>query len=90
MSNKKLAILSGLIVATSPILAKAPATDSTTGAPTAGPTAKYCMGVGPVEGSLVEVVRCWTRDQWSEQDVDVDKEWAKNGVSVREDGVARP
>jgi hypothetical protein len=48
------------------------------------------MRVGPVEGSLIEVVRCWTRDQWSEQGVDVDKEWASNGVSVREDGMGRP
>jgi hypothetical protein len=90
MSKKKMAILSGLILATTPILAKAPSTDSTTGAPTAGPAAKYCLRVGPVEGSLIEVVRCWTRDQWSEQGVDVDKEWARNGVSVREDGVGRP
>jgi hypothetical protein len=90
MSNKKLAILSGLIVATTPLLAQAPATNSVTSAPAAGPTAKYCIRVEPATGSLVEVVRCWTRDQWSEQGVDVDKAWAKDGVSVREDGMDRP
>jgi hypothetical protein len=90
MSNKTLAALSGLILATSPALAQDPATNSMAGAPPAGPNAKYCLRVGPVTGNLVEVVRCWTRDQWSEQGVDVDKEWAENGVSVREDGMGRP
>ena len=84
MSNKKLAILSGLIVATTPLVAQTLATNPVTGAPAAGPNARYCMRVAPATGSLVEVVRCWTRDQWSEQGVDVDEEWAREGVSVRE------
>lgn len=90
MSNKKLAALSALVVATTPLLAQAPATNSTPGAPAAGPTARYCIRVAPATGSLIEVVRCWTRDQWSEQGVDVDKAWAADGVSVREDGMDRP
>ena len=89
MTNIKLAVLSALIVATTPLQAQAPATSANTGAPAAGPNAKYCMRVAPATGSLVEVVQCWTRDQWSEQGVDVDKAWAKEGVSVREDGMAR-
>ena len=89
MSNKKLAALSALILATTPLLAQAPATHSMTGAPAAGPNAKYCMKVEPAPGRLVEEVRCWTRDQWSEQGVDVDKAWAREGVSVREDGMGR-
>jgi hypothetical protein len=90
MSKKKLAVLSGLMLATSPVLAQDPATNSTTGAPPAGPNAKYCMRIAPATGSLVEVVRCWTRDQWSDQGVDVDKAWAEEGVSVREDGMGLP
>jgi hypothetical protein len=90
MSNKKLAVLAGLIFATSPLLAQATEANSMAGAPAAGPNAKYCMRIAPATGSLVEVVRCWTRDQWSEQGVDVDKEWSKEGVSVREDGMSRP
>jgi hypothetical protein len=90
MSNKKLAILSSLIVATPPLLAQAPPADPVKAAPAAGPTARYCMRVAPAEGSLVEVLRCWTRDQWSEQGVDVDKAWAREGVSVREGGTGRP
>jgi hypothetical protein len=90
MSNKKLAALSGLILAASPVLAQDPSGDSATGAPPAGPNARYCLRIGPVTGNLVEVVRCWTRDQWSEQGVDVDKAWAQDGVSVSEDGMGRP
>ena len=90
MSYKILPVLFSLIVATSPLVAQSPATTPMTGAPAAGPTARYCMRVAPATGSLIEVVRCWTRDQWSEQGVDVDKEWAKEGVSVRDDGVGRP
>jgi hypothetical protein len=40
------------------------------------------MHVEPVTGSLVETVQCWTRAEWAEQDVDVDREWAKEGVAV--------
>jgi hypothetical protein len=42
------------------------------------------MRVAPATGSQIEVVRCWTRDQWAEQGDDVDKAWAEEGVSVRE------
>jgi len=89
MSNKTLALLVSWIVGTSPLLAQAPEKSSATGAPKASPTAKYCMRIAPATGSLVEVVRCWTRDQWAEEGVDVDKEWAREGVSVIEHGRAR-
>jgi hypothetical protein len=90
MSNTKLAMLAGLAVATTPLLAQTGETSSMTGAPAAGPTAKYCMRVAPATGSLVERMQCWTRDQWSEQGVDVDKEWTREGVEVREDRMGRP
>ena len=35
-------------------------------------------------GSLVETVQCWTRAQWVEQGVDVDKAWAKEGVAIKQ------
>jgi hypothetical protein len=38
--------------------------------------------VGPVTGSLVQTVQCWTREQWAEEGVDVDREWAREGVGV--------
>jgi hypothetical protein len=83
MSLKKLAVTFSLIVAVSPALAQ-PGRDNMTGAPTAGPDARYCLRVAADTGSLVERVRCWTRRQWDEQGVDVDKEWAKEGVGVIE------
>jgi hypothetical protein len=51
-------------------------------APPGTPATRYCLHVGPVTGSLVETVQCWTREEWAAQDVDVDQEWAKNGVGV--------
>ncbi len=84
MSHKKLAVAFSLIVAASPVRAQAPERDSVAGAPAAGPEARYCLRVAADTGSLVERVRCWTREQWAKQGVDVDKEWAKEGVSVIE------
>jgi hypothetical protein len=84
MSLRKLAVTFSLIVAASPILAQPPGRESMEGAPAAGPGARYCLRVGPVTGTLTERIRCWTREQWVEQGVDVDKAWAKEGVSVIE------
>jgi hypothetical protein len=85
MSLKKLAVTFGLIVvAVSPVPAQSAGRDNLAGAPAAGPEARYCLRVEPVTGTLVERVRCWTREQWDEQGVDVDKEWAKEGVGVIE------
>ena len=33
-------------------------------------------------GNVVEPVRCWTREKWAQQGVDVDKEWPKEGIRV--------
>jgi hypothetical protein len=54
----------------------------TTGAPEGGPTARYCLRVDPVIGSRIETVQCMTRAEWADIDVDVDVEWAQNGVRV--------
>lgn len=85
MSHRKLAVAFSLIVvAVSPVLAQPAGRDSMAGAPAAGPGARYCLRVEPVTGTLIERVRCWTRAQWAEQGVDVDKEWAREGVTVIE------
>jgi hypothetical protein len=85
MSHKKLAVTLSLIVTVvSPALAQSADRDSMAGAPAAGPEARYCLRVEAVTGTLTERVRCWTRDQWTEQGVDVDKEWAREGVRVIE------
>jgi hypothetical protein len=51
-----------------------------TPAPAGGPETRYCLRVGPLTGNIAENIECWTRDEWVDQGVDVDKEWAKNGV----------
>lgn len=79
--------IKGLVAACSMIAASAsfsamarPA--ETGGAPAAEANARYCMRVEPIIGSNVQTVQCWTRAEWLEQGVDVDKWWAKEGVFV--------
>ncbi len=85
MSHRKLGAACCLIaVAVSPVLAQPAGRESLTSAPAAGPDARYCLRVEAVTGTLIERVRCWTREQWAEQGVDVDKEWAREGVTVIE------
>jgi hypothetical protein len=82
MAVKAMVVAFGMIAAISPVSASPPEPDSTMGAPAAGPDAKYCMRV-ELTGSNIDPVRCWTREKWAEQGVDVDKEWAKEGVAVK-------
>jgi hypothetical protein len=77
----------GLVIAVSAIIATSPAAGANvdapgTPAPSGTPQTRYCLHVAPLPGSLVQTVQCWTRDEWAEQGVDVDKEWAKEGVGV--------
>jgi hypothetical protein len=52
------------------------------GAPAAPPDARYCLRVDPVTGSKIETIRCETREAWAQLEVDVDVEWAANGVRI--------
>jgi hypothetical protein len=81
MAYKELAVALGMIVAASPLLAVTPEPTPPV-APAGSPVTKYCMRVDPLTGSNIETVRCWTREKWAEQGVDVDKEWPKEGVRV--------
>jgi uncharacterized protein YjhX (UPF0386 family) len=40
------------------------------------------MRIEAQTGTRIELVECWTRDFWAEQGVDVDQDWAENGVGV--------
>ena len=71
-----------MMIVTSPALATAVEPVPAAGAPAGGPQTLYCMHVDPVTGSLVQTVQCWTREEWADEGVDVDKEWARNGVRV--------
>lgn len=81
MSRTLIAIASCILVTASP--GWATQTDRMQeGAPQAGENARYCLKVEAATGTRLETVQCHTRTQWAELDVDVDKEWAKEGVRV--------
>ena len=65
-------------------LALTPATAEPTsaGAPAGAPGTRYCLRVDPITGSRLETIQCRTRDDWASLEVDVDQEWAENGVRV--------
>ena len=71
-----------LLAAGSPLFAASIQQSEPSTAPPGSPRTLYCMHVDPVTGSNVQTIQCWTRAEWADQDVDVDKEWAKNGVKV--------
>ena len=50
--------------------------------PPQSPSTRYCLRVDPPTGSRIETVQCRTREEWADLDVDVDQEWAANGVRV--------
>lgn len=56
--------------------------DHPAGAPAADAGAKFCLKVEPVTGSRMETIQCRTRADWARLEVDVDHEWADNGVRV--------
>ena len=78
MAHEKLLVAFGLLAAASPVSA------SLQGAPPAPPEARYCMRIEPITGSRLEKVVCWTRAEWAANEVDVDAEWAEEGVAVVE------
>ncbi len=86
MAHKALIVAFSMFVVASPLVAAQPEPGMEGGAPAAGADAKYCMHVDAFTGSRIESVKCWTREQWADQGVDVDKEWAKEGVAVKENG----
>jgi hypothetical protein len=55
---------------------------ASTAAPAGTPDTRYCLRVDPITGSRMETIQCRTRDEWASLEVDVDQEWAENGVRV--------
>jgi hypothetical protein len=78
MAHKAMVIALGLIAAASPAVASHDPSSST--APTGTAETKYCMYIEAITGSRLEQVKCWTREEWAENGVDVDKDWAREGV----------
>ena len=81
MAHKYLLIVLGLTAAASPAAVAAQFADPPLNiSPEAAADSKlYCMHVD-LTGTLSQPVRCWTRAEWADQGVDVDKEYPKNGV----------
>jgi anaerobic glycerol-3-phosphate dehydrogenase len=73
--------LNGLIIALSLLGAGLP-TPAGGSAPAGTPATRYCLRVDPIIGSRIETIQCMTRQEWADLDVDVDQEWAQNGVRV--------
>lgn len=69
-----------LLVGAAPFAASADTRPSA--APAGDADTRYCMKVEPVTGTRVERVVCWTRAEWERQGVDLDEDWAKEGVRV--------
>jgi hypothetical protein len=51
-------------------------------APEGTSSTRYCLRVDPITGSRMETVQCRTREDWASLEVNVDQEWAENGVRV--------
>ena len=81
MTFRTLALPLAIAVTAGPLSA-ASAYDRPEIAPEGTATTRYCMRVEAVTGSRLEHVVCWTRSQWADQGVDVDRDWAKEGVRV--------
>jgi hypothetical protein len=82
MAHSKLLLALSLIAAATPAWAAREAEPRPATAPPGTAETRYCMWMGAFTGTLIEQVKCWTRDQWARQGVDVDKDWPKEGVRV--------
>ena len=71
-----------MVAATSPVTAAEPDMAPGAGAPSAPPDARYCLRLEPNTGSRIETIQCETREGWAELGLDLDKEWAEEGVRV--------
>ena len=78
MAPKALLVALSMVAAASPAVANTQPVPANP-APPGTPATRYCMHV-EITGNLIDPVECWTREEWAEQGVDVDREWAKEGV----------
>ena len=79
MALKALIVALGAITSTAAMASVQPADTSV---PAGSESTRYCMQVDPATGSRMETIQCYTRAEWAQLDVDLDKEWAENGVKT--------
>ena len=80
MAYKEIVFALGMILAASPLSATTQDLPPGAGAPPGTPETRYCMRIEAITGSRIEELKCWTREEWAEQGVDVEVDWAKEGV----------
>lgn len=76
MAPKRVILALGLVAVAMPLSA------ASASAPPGSPTTRYCLSMEPMTGSHIATVQCRTRDDWAWLDIDVDQEWADNGVGI--------
>lgn len=69
-----------LLIAAVTLATAVPLAAADTAAPAGTAQTRYCMRVEAVTGTRLEKVECWTRREWAVQGVDVDRDWAEEGV----------
>ena len=79
MAHGKLVLALSVIAFAAPAFA---ASDRPTTAPPGTSDTRYCMRIVASTGTLIEQTKCWTREQWANRGVDVDKDWPKEGIRV--------
>jgi hypothetical protein len=84
MALKQLAVALCVIGAASPLSAAVQDQRPAMGAPAGTPETRYCLKLETITGSVLQKVMCLTRAEWEDEWVDLDKEWASNGVGTRE------
>ena len=71
-----------LVMVTPAAVASASQAPGREAAPPASESALYCLRIEAVTGTRLEEIKCLTRQQWAELEVDVDAEWSAEGVRV--------
>ena len=80
MAYKEIVLAFGMIAAAAPLSATTQDLIPGEGAPPGTSETRYCMRIEAITGSRIEELKCWTREEWAENGVDLDKDWAKEGV----------
>lgn len=82
MAYKESIVALAMLVAASPVSAALPEPLGEAAPPAGSTSTRYCLRVDPTTGSRMETIQCNTREEWAQLDVDVDHEWAENGVRI--------
>ena len=82
MAWREVAIALIMVAGAAPVAASQSLENLPQGAPEAPADARYCMWVEAATGTRLETIQCWTRAEWAAMEIDVDQEWAQEGVRV--------